>query len=57
MQEGDLLMRKMAEHLESAHASPQAKQLTEQADELLRKADALREMVTGAADAVLPTEH
>ena len=46
MQEGDLLMRAMAEHAEDAHASTDAAPLRERAEELQRQAHTLRQMVT-----------
>ena len=46
MQEGDILMRAMAEHADNAHPSSDAKTLRERADELHRQADTIREMVT-----------
>lgn len=52
MQEGDLLMRAMAEHVEQVHASSDSSTLRERAEQLQRQADALRHMVTSGADAV-----
>jgi two-component system, chemotaxis family, protein-glutamate methylesterase/glutaminase len=46
MQEGDILMRAMAAHVEDVHASADSSTLRERAEELQRQADTLRQMVT-----------
>jgi two-component system, chemotaxis family, protein-glutamate methylesterase/glutaminase len=46
MHEGDLLMRRMAAHIDAAQAPADAARLRDQADELLRKATVLRKLVT-----------
>jgi two-component system, chemotaxis family, protein-glutamate methylesterase/glutaminase len=52
MQEGDLLMRAMAAHVEDAHAATDSKALRERAEELQRQADTLRQMVTSSPEPV-----
>jgi two-component system chemotaxis response regulator CheB len=54
MHEGDILMREIARHLESQHAATDVRALRAHADELLRKAGILRELVTSEADVVNP---
>ena len=49
MQEGDLLMRRTAVHLET-HSAADANRLSERAEEMARKADALRDMVMAESD-------
>jgi two-component system, chemotaxis family, protein-glutamate methylesterase/glutaminase len=49
MQEGDLLMRAMAEHVDAEHSLADATTLRERADELHRQANTLRQMVTSGA--------
>lgn len=49
MQEGDLLLRKMAEHLKT-HNAAEAKRVAERAADMSRKADAVREMVMAESD-------
>lgn len=51
MQEGDLLMRAMAQHADEAHGTD-SQTLRERATELQRQADMLRQMVTSGAPAV-----
>jgi two-component system chemotaxis response regulator CheB len=46
MQEGDLLMRSMAEHVEQAHPSADSGTLRDRAKELQEQADTLRQMET-----------
>jgi two-component system, chemotaxis family, protein-glutamate methylesterase/glutaminase len=49
MQEGDLLMREMAQHMDG-HAAPGAARLRAGAEEMIRKASVVRELVTAASD-------
>jgi two-component system chemotaxis response regulator CheB len=49
MQEGDLMMRAMAAHVDAVHDSPESETLLERAEELQRQADTLRQMVTSGA--------
>ena len=53
MQEGDLLMRELASHLETAHGSTEAHELTREAERVARQAGALRDMVTSTPEIVL----
>ena len=46
MQEGDVLMRALAKHVDEVHAPADAQTLRERAEELHRQADTLRQMVT-----------
>jgi two-component system chemotaxis response regulator CheB len=55
MQEGDMLMRQMADHVEASHSRAGADVLRTRADEISRKAAVLRELVTSEKDAT-PTE-
>jgi two-component system chemotaxis response regulator CheB len=52
MQEGDLLMRAMAEHVDNVHAPADSSTLRERAEELHRQADTLRQMVTSGVTPV-----
>jgi two-component system, chemotaxis family, protein-glutamate methylesterase/glutaminase len=52
MQEGDLLMRVMAAHVDQVHAPADSSTLRERAEELQRQADTLRQMVTSGVAAV-----
>ena len=52
MQEGDLLMRALAEHLDDAHPPADASRLRERAEELQQQAETLRQMVTSGVTAV-----
>jgi two-component system chemotaxis response regulator CheB len=52
MQEGHLLICKVAEHHERVHAPGDTRQLRERADTLQRQADTMRQMVTSGAEAV-----
>ena len=52
MQEGNLLMHALAQHVDQAHAPTDSSTLRERAEELQRQADTLRHMVTSGADAV-----
>ena len=51
MQEGDVLMRTMAAHVD-LHSSMDSKTLRERAEELQRQADTLRQMVTSSPEPV-----
>jgi two-component system, chemotaxis family, protein-glutamate methylesterase/glutaminase len=56
LQEGSILMRQLAAHAESAHGAGSAAKLTHRADELERRADALRDLVqTPEPDTTGPT--
>lgn len=52
MQEGDLLMRAVARHVDDAHDAAGSRTLRERADELHRQADTLRQMVTSGVTPV-----
>jgi two-component system chemotaxis response regulator CheB len=52
MQEGDLLMRAMADHVDAAHTPADSSLLRERARELQAQADTLRHMVTSGASPV-----
>ncbi len=49
MQEGNLLMRAMAEHVDQVHPPADSSTLRERAEELQQQADTLRQMVTSGA--------
>jgi two-component system chemotaxis response regulator CheB len=57
MQEGNLLMRAIAEHVDKAHAHGNSRPLHERAKELQRQANELRHLVTSSAGRVHAVGH